>query len=183
MDRIVDYDRNAKLFDHRHGDILSESDVEQLIQAASLVPPGRILDTGAGTGRTSIPFSERGFRVFAIDHSVGMLRRVQEKDRTEHVVRIRGDVIRLPIIDDAIDVVVISRILYLVPHWSTLLREAIPCTTWSTPNLSRMGKRMPGRALGQDTRAGADTFSVLAPSTVADPPLSHWERVPYDLSS
>ena len=46
----------------------------------TILPPARIVDFGAGTGRLSIPLAGHGFQVDAVDPSTGMLDQLRAKD-------------------------------------------------------------------------------------------------------
>ncbi|HIA63571.1 MAG TPA: class I SAM-dependent methyltransferase [Planctomycetaceae bacterium] len=46
----------------------------------TILPPVRIVDFGAGTGRLSIPLAGHGFQMDAVDPSVGMLDQLRAKD-------------------------------------------------------------------------------------------------------
>lgn len=74
------------------------------------------LDAGAGTGAATAELMRRGARVIAIDLSVGMLQRI-----TGSVVV--GDVVRLPVRSDAVDVTVAAFVLNHLPHPIDGLRE------------------------------------------------------------
>ncbi|MEW6861084.1 class I SAM-dependent methyltransferase [Trueperella pyogenes] len=52
---------------------------------ASLIPHGRALEIGVGSGRVAIPLSERGVKVTGLDTSAHMLRYLEEKD-TQHSI-------------------------------------------------------------------------------------------------
>jgi SAM-dependent methyltransferase len=45
-------------------------------------PPASVVDFGAGTGRVSLPLSELGYHVTAVDPSAAMLARLAKKERT-----------------------------------------------------------------------------------------------------
>jgi len=68
-------------YEHSFGEFykrFSEATVEIIV--ARVQPPARIVDFGAGTGRLSIPLSERGFGVTAVDPCQEMLSRLKEKN-------------------------------------------------------------------------------------------------------
>lgn len=50
-----------------------------------VVPPARIIDFGAGTGRLSIPLAELGYMVTAVEPSKEMLNKLKQKDHAYSV--------------------------------------------------------------------------------------------------
>ncbi|MFL5736135.1 MAG: class I SAM-dependent methyltransferase [Actinomycetota bacterium] len=83
-----------------------------------------VLEVGAGTGRLSIPLAQAGFRVFGVDLSGPMLRRLLEKAgdgaRPEVIV---GDATALPLRSVAFGGALLFHVLHLVPNWPDVLRE------------------------------------------------------------
>jgi SAM-dependent methyltransferase len=118
----VDFSANSKIYDHRHGAVISD----QLAQAvASRLPrEATILDIGAGTGRVSVALASSGFQVIAIDPAVPMLQMLRQKSGEARVVAVAAEGSRLPFRSSGADALVLARILYLVPDWRGLLREA-----------------------------------------------------------
>ncbi len=125
MNRLINYDRNASQYDRRHGRFLAGDELDRLVQVTRLSAPSTVLEVAVGTGRVSIPLANRGFRVIGLDRSHGMLSELEQKEGRRLVLRIRGDARQIPISDEAIDAVVIARLLYLIPEWELTLREAI----------------------------------------------------------
>ena len=74
------------------------------------------LDAGAGTGAAAAELTRRGARVTAIDLSAGMLARVAGAVAV-------GDVVRLPIRDNAVDIAIAAFVLNHLPHPIDGLRE------------------------------------------------------------
>ncbi|SDG44266.1 demethylmenaquinone methyltransferase / 2-methoxy-6-polyprenyl-1,4-benzoquinol methylase [Sinosporangium album] len=72
--------------------------------------PGElVLDLAAGTGTSSVSFTELGARAVACDFSLGMLRTgVERQGAGGPVDFIAGDGLRLPFADDSFDVVTVS---------------------------------------------------------------------------
>ena len=122
MGRRVDFSRNAKIYDRRHGAILPESVARELSTAAKLEPDAAVLDVGAGTGRVSLALGRIGYTVVALDPSPPMLQELRAKAGVPlHVVNAAGS--QLPFNDDGFDAVILSRVLYLIPDWHDVLVE------------------------------------------------------------
>ena len=58
---------------------------------AQLTNGSRVLEFGVGTGRVALPLAERGFDVWGIDGSSGMLKQLRAKPGGEKVTTICGD--------------------------------------------------------------------------------------------
>jgi len=122
----VDFSSNAHVYDNRHGSALAPEFSDALIAELELKPNARILDIGAGTGRVSVPLAERGLTVCALDAAHPMLRVLRRKtSASSSVFPVLGDATRLPFHEDTFDAVVFARLLYLVPAWKALVREAV----------------------------------------------------------
>ncbi len=85
----------------------------------------RILDLGAGTGRTSIPLSLRGARVVSADASFPMLRVAMGNARRSGTTLsgVRADAHRLPFRDGSFDAVICFRMIMHVVDWRMALAE------------------------------------------------------------
>jgi SAM-dependent methyltransferase len=118
----VDFSANSKIYDHRHGAVLSD----RLAQAVAnrLRPDARIIDIGAGTGRVAVALASHGFHVVAIDPAVPMLQKIQQKSGGVRVPAVAAEGTRLPFRKNSADAVVLARLLYLVVDWQDLLLEA-----------------------------------------------------------
>ncbi|WP_145792628.1 demethylmenaquinone methyltransferase [Kitasatospora atroaurantiaca] len=81
----------------------------------------RVLDLGAGTGTSSLPFLEAGADVVPCDFSIGML--AEGKKRHPELALTAGDATRLPFADDSFDAVTISFALRNVQDTEAALRE------------------------------------------------------------
>ncbi len=90
-------------------------------QAASLGPPGTLLEVGAGTGHFGCWLAEQGWQVTGLDLSAPMLAQAQAHG---HLALVQGDAVKLPFPDQSFDVVAIITVLEFVPSPSTALREA-----------------------------------------------------------
>jgi demethylmenaquinone methyltransferase/2-methoxy-6-polyprenyl-1,4-benzoquinol methylase len=81
----------------------------------------RVLDLGAGTGTSSLPFAAAGAQVVPCDFSLGML--AHGKKRHPHLALTAGDATRLPFGDGVFDAVTISFALRNVQDADAALRE------------------------------------------------------------
>jgi SAM-dependent methyltransferase len=64
-----------------------------------------IADVGAGTGISSLALAQDARQVIGIEREPAMLRQAQLKVRGENVIFLGGDALRLPLADDAVDLV------------------------------------------------------------------------------
>ncbi|MEW2519913.1 demethylmenaquinone methyltransferase [Actinacidiphila alni] len=90
-------------------------------QALDVTPGERVLDLGAGTGTSSLPFVAAGASVVPCDFSLGMLR--EGKKRRPELPLTAGDATRLPFADGVFDAVTISFALRNVQDTAAALRE------------------------------------------------------------
>lgn len=95
-------------------------------EAVSAGPGDLVLDLGAGTATSSIPFVEAGAKVVPCDFSVGML--TEGKRRHPELAFTAGDASRLPFADDTFDLVTISFALRNVQDTVAGLREMLRVT-------------------------------------------------------
>jgi SAM-dependent methyltransferase len=117
----VDFSDNSKIYDYRHGAVISNELAQSL--ANHLRRDATIIDVGAGTGRLAVALASKGFQVFAVDPSVSMLQTIQRKSEVL-VAAVTADGTCLPFRRDSADAIVLARLLYLVADWQGLLREA-----------------------------------------------------------
>jgi demethylmenaquinone methyltransferase/2-methoxy-6-polyprenyl-1,4-benzoquinol methylase len=92
-------------------------------QALDVAPGERVLDLGAGTGTSSLPFAAAGATVVPCDFSLGMLR--EGKKRHPELPLTAGDATRLPFADGVFDAVTISFALRNVHDTDAGLREML----------------------------------------------------------
>jgi 2-polyprenyl-3-methyl-5-hydroxy-6-metoxy-1,4-benzoquinol methylase len=79
------FDAHAPHYDENPFTQHTEAEVEYLLTLYPFLPGARILDVGCGTGRHSIAFAKRGFRVTGLDLSPGMLEVARAKAGTAGV--------------------------------------------------------------------------------------------------
>ncbi|MGW4804092.1 demethylmenaquinone methyltransferase [Kitasatospora sp. NPDC004272] len=94
--------------------------------AVGAVAGQRILDLGAGTGTSSLPFLEAGADVVPCDFSIGML--TEGKGRHPELALTAGDATRLPFADESFDAVTISFALRNVQEHEVAMREMLRVT-------------------------------------------------------
>lgn len=95
-------------------------------RAVDARPGERVLDLGAGTGTSSLPFAAAGARVVPCDFSLGML--TEGKRRHPELPLTAGDATRLPFADGSFDAVTISFALRNVHDTDAALREMLRVT-------------------------------------------------------
>ncbi len=84
-------------------------------------PPGTALDAACGTGRHTAYLAAHGHRVIGVDSSLEMLERARR--RTPQAEFRHGNLDRLPVPDDHIDVVVCALALTHVPDLKPVIAE------------------------------------------------------------
>jgi SAM-dependent methyltransferase len=85
------------------------------------IPPGRALDVACGTGRHTQHLGRLGHRVLGVDSSPDMLARA--RTRVPGAGLVSGDLHRLPVPDEAADLVVCALALVHVPALAPVLAE------------------------------------------------------------
>ncbi|MEV4442140.1 class I SAM-dependent methyltransferase [Streptomyces sp. NPDC049577] len=97
---------------------LDEPVITEIVDA---LPAGTALDAACGTGRVAALLAERGHRVLGVDSSAAML--AKARDRVPDGAFQLGDLHRLPVAGDAVDLVVCSLALTHVPDLRPVLAE------------------------------------------------------------
>jgi SAM-dependent methyltransferase len=107
------------------GRMIKEYQEEIITLFLNDVAGSKILDLGAGTGRTAIPLSMRGAWVTAVDASFPMLQIVKEKSWLQggSVRCTRGDAHQLPFRNREFDTVISLRMLMHVIDWKKTISE------------------------------------------------------------
>ncbi|WP_141726016.1 class I SAM-dependent methyltransferase, partial [Actinacidiphila rubida] len=98
-----------------------DADTPLICEILDGLPPGPALDAACGTGRMAALLADRGHRVTGVDGSADMLARAQERV-PEGEFRL-GELTRLPLADDAVDVVVCALALSHLPDLRPVFAE------------------------------------------------------------
>lgn len=90
-----------------------------------MVPKGRVLDLGCGTGAHAIRLARRGCRVVAMDLSANGVKAARERFRREHQqgLFVVGDAEKLPFRSGAMEVIWTSLLLHHFPRLDVLPGE------------------------------------------------------------
>lgn len=99
---------------------------ERLIARGVLPTRGRVLDAGCGTGQISLVLADMGFDLHGFDISQDMIEIARRKVRPEWRARYDvADVRALPVADDSVDAVVVSKLFQHVGDWQSGCRELL----------------------------------------------------------
>ena len=134
--RLAEVRRLRKENFERHGGV--DARERQLVPGRSwaawaralghLLPPLRVADLGCGDGYLTIEASRWASRVIAVDRSKAMLERARDLSRRRRVRNItwrRGEIERLPIRDETVDVALLSQALHHAEEPAHALTEAV----------------------------------------------------------
>lgn len=107
------FDRVAKRYDLTNGVLSMGQHLrwrKATVAAVDPRPGERILDLAAGTGRSTLPFAERGAHAVACDFSLGMLRVGKQTQRASEppLPFVCADALALPFPDATFDAVTMS---------------------------------------------------------------------------
>ena len=89
----------------------------------SIMPAGRTLEIGVGTGAIAVPLAARGRTVVGIDLSARMLMQLGAKAGGSSIPIAVGDATRLPIADAAVAGGYCRWVLHLIRDWRTAVLE------------------------------------------------------------
>lgn len=120
---IINYSRNAEVYDKRHGNILGREVVNEIASAAGLIAGDTLLDFAAGTGRASLGFARYGLKVTSADVSEAMLEKLTSRLEDLPIKTVIMDGKTLPFEDDSFDAVSAARVFYLIEDWQGILDE------------------------------------------------------------
>jgi len=166
MTRRVDFSNNAPIYDRRHGAVVSYSDLAKICDAAQLKAACRVLDIGAGTGRLSIPLSDRGYTVVALEPARGMREQLRIKAGDRAIETLLAEGSQVPLESASFDAVVVARLLYLTPDWKAILGEASRVLKPNGVLLHEWGNGDPGEEwvqIREKARALFENAGVVAP--------------------
>jgi ubiquinone/menaquinone biosynthesis C-methylase UbiE len=118
---VTAYEQHSASYDEHAGGGLFTIDEPVVAEYLSGRPPGVALDAACGTGRFAEFLARRGHQVIGVDSSPDMLARARRRvpDGQFHV----GELDRLPLPDDAVDVIVCALALVHVPRLEPVLAE------------------------------------------------------------
>jgi len=119
----VSFDRVANIYDQTRG---HPPEVAEKVGAVahSLLPAGRVLEIGVGTGRIARPLLQRGVEVTGLDLSLNMLHRLVEQLPPDPAPRLaQADATCLPFPAGAFQAVLSVHVLHLIPNWEQALEE------------------------------------------------------------
>jgi ubiquinone/menaquinone biosynthesis C-methylase UbiE len=118
------FDRAADYYDDTRGFPPGEEAhaAALMARAGGLAPGDRVLEVGMGTGRIALPLAAH-VRVYGVDLSRPMLRRLLAKRADQPVYPTEGDAVRLPFRAASFDAAVAVHVFHLIPGWRAALDE------------------------------------------------------------
>ena len=107
------------------GQLLADTQEQQIASFLAPLEGQRVLDVGTGTGRAAIALARRGAQVTGVDASAEMLAVAEQRARQSRVQVAfrRDDAHHLAFADRAFDSVVCLRVLMHTPDWKRSLAE------------------------------------------------------------
>ena len=82
-----------------------------------------VIDFGAGTGRLSRAFAQKGCDVLAVDISKNMLSHINDNDESFDIKTLEASVFNIPCPNESFDVVVSMDLMSHFPEWRKVLAE------------------------------------------------------------
>lgn len=120
------FDRAADYYDRTR--TLPPGAMARIVEmlGAELMPRGRALEVGVGTGRIALPLAERGVDMVGADLSMPMLRQLVSKaGGALPFPLVQADATALPFADDAFGGALVVHVLHLVAAWRAMLGELV----------------------------------------------------------
>ena len=96
-----------------------------------LLPPLKVADLGCGEGYLTVEAARWAARVIAVDRSDNVLQRARGRARRRHVSNVvwkRGELEKLPVADNSVDVAMLSQALHHALHPARAVAEAARIT-------------------------------------------------------
>src|SRR4026207_1885771 len=126
--RVYADPKTAQTFDQERfgspvGEFIKQAQEQVVFSSLPDVSSWNVIDVGAGTGRFTIPFLERGARVTACDASQHMLEVLQSKTASTGLKTKIVDAHELPFDEKTFDCAISFRILMHVLDWKKALAE------------------------------------------------------------
>jgi SAM-dependent methyltransferase len=157
------FDELAAGWNSRHGVGRQTSLVDAL--ARGQLPGGRCLEVGSGTGLATVEIAPHFDEVVAVDLSYGMLALADGA----RAARVQADAARLPVPDDAFDVVALQNALLFPVEMDRVLRRdgALVWVNTLGPDTpiylpaDDVAAALPGEWSGVASEAGEGTWCVL----------------------
>lgn len=138
------YDRTRAVPDE-----LMERVVASLL--AEMPGDGRCLEIGIGTGRIALPLIDRGVRIFGVDISREMLRRLVENAAPSAPPPcVQGDASRLPFGDASFAAAIAAHVMHLVPPWKAVAAELLRVVRRGGPVMITGRPKALGKSGGPD---------------------------------
>lgn len=122
----VKFDRAADFYDATRGFPPGQETgaVQAMARAGGLGAHSSVLEIGIGTGRIALPLAPFVGKLFGVDLSRPMMKRLITKRGAEPVFVAEGDATRLPFGAGVFDAVVAVHVFHLISAWQNALAEA-----------------------------------------------------------
>jgi ubiquinone/menaquinone biosynthesis C-methylase UbiE len=127
-EETITFERIAPVYDstRRMSDEMCLEITREIVEEAGNGEGILVGDLGAGTGRFSIPLMMRGCRVIGVDVSLGMIRVMLSKIRSDLRSRLQtvvADVRNLPFRSNVLDVALCFQVLHLIRDWHSVIAD------------------------------------------------------------